>query len=209
MTVFTPLIGRLGNKLFQYCYARAYAEKLGAKLVTPPWEGEELFDIPISNADSGDTVLTGYHQDQDSLIYTRSQVKEWLKFKKPIVPIHAILCHRRVGDYAAAGYVVVSEKSYYDAMRKFYLYNFPHEFVTEENSTQGPLEDFKRLASCSVLFRGNSSFSWWAATLGNGLVYSPVIEGLKGGKEQDCEFVEGNWPRLANLAFTTDLHLAP
>ncbi len=164
--------------------------------------------------------MHGYGQDQDSLIYTRRQVKEWFKLKPEIkdrleaikfLESDPIIAHRRVGDYEKLGYVVVSEKSYRDAYHQFEFEPTPLVFVTEENPTLVSglpdfLPDFWRMMQAKVLFRGNSSFSWWAATLSDARVFSPVIDGLPGG-EQDCEFVEGNWPKFANLSFLTDLHL--
>ncbi len=206
MTVYTPLIGRLGNKLFQYAHARAYCEAGGHQLVTPDWEGRSLFNLSDAIGGSGNITLGGYRQDQASLIYTRAQVKQWMAFREPLTESTEILCHRRVGDYFGAGYVVVSAISYIKAAVRFGFDPGNIEFVTEE-AAQDYLNDFRRLAAAPILFRGNSSFSWWAATLGNGRVFSPVIEGLCGGREQDCEFVEGNWPRLANLELVTDLYL--
>ena len=43
--------------------------------------------------------------------------------------------------------------------------------------------------------------------MGTGQVYSPLIEGLEGGREHDVQFVPGNWTRFSNLHFTTDLYL--
>lgn len=208
MTVFTPLVGRWGNKLFQYCFAKAFAKQKGYQLIIPSWEdGRNMFYLDGITGDTGDIVLTGYAQDQASMIYTREEAKEWLRFRTPIVQSEEILCHRRVGDYFSAGYVVVSHQSYLDAAEQFGFDPKELQFVTEEQNPNGYLQDFRRLTSAKVLFRGNSSFSWWAATLGNSRVFAPIIEGLQGGKEQHCKFVEGNWPRCANLEFVTDLHL--
>ncbi|NJO65433.1 MAG: hypothetical protein HC836_47270 [Richelia sp. RM2_1_2] len=38
-------MGRFGNCLFQYAFARAYAEKYGAVLEVPEWIGEKLFGL--------------------------------------------------------------------------------------------------------------------------------------------------------------------
>jgi hypothetical protein len=61
-----------------------------------------------------------------------------------------------------------------------------------------------------VLFRGNSSMSWWAhaASPVAQRVFSPVITGLAGGVEHDnVPYIEGNSARLAELPGITDLHL--
>jgi hypothetical protein len=170
-------------------------------------------------------VLEGYFQDQSSMIYTRSQAKRWFTIRPEIqgflnqhIKAEPVLCHRRVGDYANLSYVVVSLRSYWDAIVK---YGYPIDqaaFVTEENPGKVPgfpedimfFVDFYRLMQAFALFRGNSSFSWWAATLAskNQKIYSPVIEGKPSG-ERDCEFVEGNHPRFCDLEFVTNLTLKP
>lgn len=225
-TVHAQLIGRFGNQLFQYAMARALAEERGYNFSCPKWIGDQLFDLnepaTASRADSapaGSIVIRDYCQRQECLIYTREQVKRWFTLKPTIKAMldslgmwANVVAHRRVGDYAALGYVVVSMQSYIDAMEKFNCYGA--FFVTEESPSHPSafpdmpfLPDFYRLMSAKVIFRGNSSFSWWSATLSDAQIYSPVIEGLEGGKEQDCRFVLGNWPRLANLPYISDLHL--
>lgn len=218
--------------MFTYCYGRALAEKRGLTFSCPPWIGDKIFDLnePPSSlrcgADDADAiVITDYCQNQDSLIYTRKQVRDWFRFKPEIqakldtIPTTAeIVAHRRVGDYPDLGYVVVSYGSYISAMVEFGYGNVKDReltFVTEEEPLRHPdftgdlafLPDFYQLMKAKVLFRGNSSFSWWAATLSDAEVYAPVVAGLVGGKEQDCQFVKGNWPRFCDLPFITDLHL--
>jgi hypothetical protein len=72
------------------------------------------------------------------------------------------------------------------------------------------LPAFYRMMTAMVHFRANSTFSWWAATLGHALVYAPVIKGMTGGKpDQYCKtFVQGNWPVMADCPQNSDLHLA-
>lgn len=213
--------------MFQYAYARAYSEHVGLPLSTPPWIGESIFQLPplLWWTDKGvepspESILNGYFQDQASLIYTRAQVKEWFKFRPEIehalsvLPREPLLAHRRIGDYAAAGYVVVSTASYLEACEEFGLDQSQLRFVTEENPTEiglppemSFLPDFYRMMKCHTLLRGNSTFSWWSATLGDCRVFSPIIEGVKGGCEQDVKFTSGNWPRFCNLEFVTNLHL--
>lgn len=204
--------------MFQYAFARANSEITGLRLTTDRWIGEEIFDLPdhVPHEPSKAHLPVDYRQNQESLIYTRSQVKNWFKLKPEIeerLQEHnskgLVLAHRRTGDYGRLGYVVVSEESYHKAagLNGYRIY----DILTEEKAVMDHrsfIVDFYRMMTCSVLFRGNSTFSWWAATLGNSRVFSPVIEGLEGGKEQECEFVEGNYPRFADLPFVTDLHLS-
>ncbi len=62
------------------------------------------------------------------------------------------------------------------------------------------LDDFLKLYFARTIFRANSSFSWWAATLSpTAKVFSPVIDqphiyGVDGMKEITVDFVEGNHP---------------
>lgn len=62
------------------------------------------------------------------------------------------------------------------------------------------LDDFLKLYFARTIFRANSSFSWWAATLSpTAKVFSPVIDrkhiyGIDGMEEIDVDFVEGNHP---------------
>jgi len=217
MTVFTPLIGRFGNQMFQYAHARAYANQNGHTLVTPKWMGQQLFDLPPQEIGNlGDETISDYCQSQSHLIYSRQEARQWFRFKPELAsraPKLPCVAHRRAGDYERLGYVVVSKKSYLEAAKQFSLPD--SEFITEECPHQiggVPTEpnwiaDFLLMARAEILLRGNSTFSWWAATLSNARVFSPIIEGKPGGKEHDCEFTEGNWPRFCDLYFVTDLHL--
>lgn len=227
-------MGRFGNCAFQYCFMRAYAEKHNLAFRTDPWDGEAIFDIqherpteefPVKDENTlvdGETGFTyrSYSQQQKCLIYTRADVRRWLKFKPHIedalgiLKPEELLAHRRVGDYPGYMFPTLSERSYRIACREFGLDESSLKFVTEETQTllPGPwpefLPDFWRLSHCKTLLRGNSSFSWWATTLGHGEVFSPVIEGQPGGVERDYPFVRGNHPRFNSAAFLTDLHLA-
>lgn len=175
-------------------------------------------------------VFRGYAQTQFCAShYSKRQAQAWFRFKQEIIdriggrdgknadPHPFILAHRRVGDYKGYGYVQVSEESYDQACEDFCLSPGRLIFVTEEKPFEHPwfsdwapfLPDFFRMVRAPVLLRGNSTFSWLAALIGNGLVLAPVIDGLEGGKEHHCKFVAGNHPRLANLDFTETLYVAP
>jgi hypothetical protein len=221
-TLFTPLIGRFGNANFQFCHARKRAELEGATLCTPPWIGERIFDIPEACRDQDGEHIGGYAQNQESLIYSRRDVLQWLRLRPEIqakldtfVPQGEIVAHVRRGDYRDLGYPLVSASSYLKAAERFGLDSYAVRVITEERPLTHPdftgdlsfLPDFYRLLKAKVLFRANSSFSWWAGTLSEAQVYAPVIDGKPGGVESDCDFVAGNWPKLANLPVCTDLHL--
>lgn len=217
MTYTSSLIGRWGNQLFQYAALRAEAERDQLPFVTPAWIGDEIFNLPRHEAQGEVKKLGGYRQDQASLIYTRAQVREWFKLRPEIVdrltavPSLELLAHRRVGDYSALGYPVVSVESYHAACEQFDYDWKELRFVREEDpitidGLPGWLPDFHRMMNARVLFRGNSSFSFWAAALSYAEVYSPLVDGLGSGVHE-VEFVRGNHPRFCSLPFVTDLHL--
>jgi hypothetical protein len=62
------------------------------------------------------------------------------------------------------------------------------------------LDDFLKLYFARTIFRANSAFSWWAATLSpTAKVFSPVLDkrhiyGVDGMEEITVDFVEGNHP---------------
>lgn len=230
-------MGRFGNQLFQYAFARAYCSQHGYELRCDEWDGEKIFDLGechriresfpdrYSELDApldsprGDIELHGYFQHQRALIYTRSQAKEWFKWRPethfPSLPHPLLAAHHRVGDYLGYGYPVISEKSIRRAMDHILVNDIM--WIEEEHPHNSPmaalpwLGDFIAMVKALVLFRANSSFSWWAATLSpHQLTFSPIIDGLEGGKEHhNIPFVLGNHPRLSSHHFTTDLHLAP
>jgi hypothetical protein len=235
--------GRFGNQLFQYCFAKAYAERHGAILQIPQgWVGEEIFEIreqyidrtlpqmPLDYIPDGqcNIDLFGYFQNQDSLnFYSKTKAKEWLKFKYEIAfeaqcvasfnPYIAL--HFRRGDYKQLINVlcIPTKKSYYEAVQKYFPNTEINIFDVSDDLISPPsqlpkhlafLVDFFILMNSTILFRANSSFSWWAAELGNmDKVYSPIVRGKLG--YQDCEFVEGNHPVMVSHPGPnqTDLYL--
>lgn len=210
------MMGRFGNQLFQYAHARALAEREGLELRTDPWIGQEIFEgVNEGKRVPGEKTISGYFQTQGDLIYTRSQVRQWFTFKASVLveldrPPAPLLAHIREGDYSGAGFVVVARESYWRACDRF---NLPsdHLVFVEEPAAHGPgpdfVVDFLRLMRAATILRGNSTYSWWAATLGDGRIFSPVIENTNGDNPRLCEFVEGNWPRIAMLPGVSDLHL--
>jgi hypothetical protein len=181
-----------------------------------------------------DLEFRGYAQMQICADhYTKRQAQAWLKLRPEIETGCAnaviadcdgiedrIVCHRRVGDYIGYGYPVVSPASYRKAAERFGLHwESRHlSILTEEEPTPhtgflpddlGFMADFYRMMVAPTLLRANSSFSWLAALLGDGLVLSPIVDGLEGGKQHDCAFVAGNHPRFApHLDFVTDLYVS-
>jgi hypothetical protein len=226
--------GRWGNSLFQYCFARTYAERVGARLETPSWLGQTLFglsDPDIScvlpqlheSAISGSPAdwvpnvdLVGWFQVRRLMACgSHREARKWLAFKpewlarfpKPF-PEYAA-CHLRQGDFfTSAGdpYCLIGEESYLRAVKKFVPINCPVIVVEEDGAKPRSdlpadlqfLPDFLVLMQADILFRANSTFSWWAAELGTcRTVYSPVVGTLTG--HHDVEFVLGNAEQHVNL----------
>lgn len=224
--------GRFGNQLFQYAIARAYAERIGARLQTPAWIGEEIFAgvhaspmegrLPRYHHDQipdgrTDIDLYGYFQFHDAVqLLSRAKLKEWFRLKpeveekwKPQVKCGSYCAwHLRLEDYVSDAhfhktYASVRTTSYLRAMHTNGI-DLPLITVSAD-FTRGWLTDFMLCRDADVLFRANSTFSWWAGVLGTGRVFSPVIDDRVGW--QDVEFIEGNWPRFVNLPNVTDLYL--
>lgn len=183
-----------------------------------------------------DIDLNGYFQHQVFLdFYSRRQVREWFRLKpewelamRGVKMLSAYgwdkkqaysAMHLRRGDYTNDPafqklYCTVSEQSYEKAKDKF---NLPKPVIVIYDGWKEPvsalkstglewLVDFLALKNASHLLRSNSTFAWWAATLGNGRVYSPVV-GNKVGL-QTVPFVEGNHPNTAGIfPNQSDLHL--
>lgn len=215
-------IGRFGNQMFQYASARGFAEAEGFGFAAPEWMGEQVFDLQDERPHTHEDMITwnaGYGQSQVDITYTRSQVKEWFKFKPEVdkkmswalKPNEAV--HLRRGDYQSLGYVCVSIQSYFDAVNNFgYKASQNRRWFSEAypftvDGLPDWLPDFYLMTKAQTIFRANSTYSWWAATLSDAKVYSPIVTGKEGGRVQDCEFVEGNWPKFADLPCCTDLHL--
>lgn len=218
------LIGRFGNQCFQYCYARKLAEQQGRELHTNAWAGQKIFQLNDAPLDGSEEMLPDhYRQDQDSLIYTREDARRWFAWREEVaekmttIPSMSVVGHRRRGDFPSLGYPVVGLSALISAIVAHGFGEHIPTWVSEETPHEhegftGELSfvtDFRLMCNAKYLFRSNSSFSWWAATLGNGRVFSPIIDGLQGGIEHDdVPFVEGNHPKLADLPGITDLHLS-
>lgn len=235
-TAYLPIIGRLGNILFQVAHGLAWCEQNGYTLAMHPWVGDRIFTLPqIADARAikpdlvwGERLL----QEQEDIIYTRKQVREWFTFKPQVLqrlsairPVDLLFDVRHGQDILDAGLVHLSIESYARAAHdRGYPVNEAYWEIYPDNPTRLPSFDgddtscglgvsevsipaFYRLMTAKVHFRAPSTFSWWAATLGNATVYSPVIRNICGGvTNQHCgEWVHGNWPAAA--ASHSDWHI--
>lgn len=232
--------GRFGNQLFQYAFARGYAESVGATLETPWWVGKSLFNLddpmpskslPSLGLDEHpngrvDIDLHGYFQRSDFYkFYTLSNLRQWFnvaqfwrdQFPKPDKRVVAL--HIRRGDYLttfAHIFCTIGIEAYYKAMEDAGYDPKKAVHVREDRPCNYPMPglefmaDFMTLYNADVLFRANSTFSWWAATLGHcgEDIYSPVVEGMNGAKNE-VPFVKGNWPRCVSMDSVHDYHIKP
>jgi hypothetical protein len=269
----------LGNRMFQYAFARSYAERHGFELHSTPCILQKIFQIddppdtdnfPLVAGDHsrngipwgvGDRDgeynirLTGQRQHQEELTYTRSDAKRWFKLRPDMeelvknVPSMEVVANLRRGDYAYAcnPFVVVSEESYLracdqygiDRSKVYFLNGEMHYRIAEipvdrpwvnlndveqgktgNNGRLDFLPDLVLMMRAKILLRSNSTFAWWAATLGdNERVFSPDIRGITPSgpipgtqyrAPQLVPFVEGNhMPMAWGWPFLSELHLKP
>jgi hypothetical protein len=252
------LIEGFFNRVSQYAFARAYAEKHGCQLQTNRWMGQKVFlidDPPIEkplpvreeyeiDKWMGETGIriTGWAQHQRALLYGQADVKRWFTFRPEIlellkpVPHFPIAAHLRRGDYLGHNnFITISETSYLEACDRFGVDRNALKFICEEypiivpgfepsekDHTRGGdeaitglgfLPDFYALMQADILFRANSSFSYWAGVLGNHKrIFSPDLKGVsKTGERplyQAVPFVEGNHMPIGLFdEFHSELHL--
>lgn len=214
--------GRWGNQLFQYAFARGYAERLGAVLEVPgDWVGRELLEVgegPIRGVlpeysgaeEKRDVDLVGFFQAPWCLrTYSREKARRWLRIKPELVRAYrcnrGVVAHLRRGDFVKEDMPVVKIGSYLRCLGELGI-GFEEVFWVEEGGHRGPswrtgfLGDFLMMMKAEVLLRANSSFSWWAATLGEAQVYSPKV-GVGDTGWVDATFVNDNGSRIGNFPF--------
>jgi hypothetical protein len=159
--------------------------------------------------------LLGYYQNTEYLKHLSiSWLKKLFTFRDewkqrfPKKDEYYIAAHIRRGDYAGYSHIfaLIQEESYINACRKFGLDETKIVWVREDKPTIEPdldsqgigfLPDFMKIVNANVILRANSTFSWWAGTLSEAKIYSPVIGDARGVCNVD--YVEGNWPRIANF----------
>lgn len=171
--------------------------------------------------------LNGYFQFQPWLdILSRAELKRWFQLDskwKPFLPeiSNYLALHLRRGDSVNHPlYCVVSVSAYLEALAQYQLPADNLIWIQQEKPISIPefehaglsfLADFICLMQASIILRANSTFSWWAATLSDADIYSPVVEALTG--EQVVPFVPGNHPKCAHTRNTgvtlSDLYLPP
>jgi hypothetical protein len=217
-------MGRFGNQLFQYAFAKSYANKYNCTLEIPAdWPGRGYFGIsdPVLESPLPKTELDlvdfgeinidlyGFFQHQKFLdIMDPDEVRSWFrfddyftnKFTKPTD--FYVAAHMRLGDYIGGEkYCTISKECYTNICAEFGYNASDLIYVTEDKRQPGDtgdmgfIYDFMLLMNSDVLFRSNSTFGWWAAFLGDcDMVYSPVVQDKAGQHGVCVDFVEGNHP---------------
>lgn len=222
--------------LFAYAYAKKHGmtfeceEWIGERIWDlPPYGRPSTRCFPRVNEltiTPTDCEYRGYAQMQSCMIYTKREAQSWLHFNRGIEKLcieadyphrpPRIVCHFRRGDYFGYGYPVVAKEGYLAALDKFGFEFGDTAFLSDDfPSRHGALPDdlsfvadFHRMVKAPTLLRANSSFSWLAGLLSNGIVLSPRIDGLAGGIEHSVKFEVGNHCKLSDHDFCTDLHVA-
>jgi hypothetical protein len=189
--------GRFGNQLFQYAFARSYAQKYNCDLEIPKdWDGRKFFPevkedeisspLPPTEVDTFEHGVTnvdirGYFQNTKSLsLMNREQVRSWFKFSDDILSKfkkpreYYVAIHMRLGDYRTNPNVCIpSQSSYLNFAKSIGVDENDIIWVTEETQTEGDdgtlgfLYDFMLMVNSDILIRSPSTFSWWAGELKN------------------------------------------
>lgn len=175
-------------------------------------------------------------------LYSLKDLMFWLRPRKEVITTvreyiyqrvgskDFITVHKRRGDYIskyADKYAIITDASFNRGVRMakdhlaFHRNILDPEIIelTEENpapdinSIPGWIIDFFMMAYSSAVVRSNSTYSLWGGIYClnyGGTVFSPVVENNVGW--YDAQFIEGNWPRCADVlnhpsSRLTDLHL--
>lgn len=172
-----------------------------------------------------DIRIGGYFQSQNWVaMMSRAELKRWFTVLPQwldAVPKRQgpyIAAHLRKGDYLNnPQFCNVSRDSYLECVHRYELGDEmvwvdqaePLRTRETDDARLYDLPDFIRLMRADVILRANSTFSWWAATLSDARVFSPVVNDLVG--PNDVPFVPGNHPRFGDAGrlgvVVTDLHL--
>ena len=194
---------------------------IGQKIfkLDPNEEGQIDPDVsPIADlaeAPKGESVrIGGFCQHGRHLIYSKQDALRYFKFQPWVlemataIPRYEVAAHVRWGDFVGHnGFIAITMSSYDRAAEQFGIDPKKIRFICVDNPIEVPsaapkdcptwLPDFMALCQADILFRGPSTFSWWAGALGeHSRIFSPDQNGRpwQGGHRgfQDVPFVEGN-----------------
>lgn len=159
-------MGRFGNQIFQYLFARAYAEKYDAILEIPTWVGQKIFKntehpkpsikLPTTKTNLVEwgkinIDLGGYFQRKEFIdILSETKIRSWLQFQDrwekffPKEAAFSVVAHLRRGDYISKfsnEYCEISKESYLQACNKFSIPKENIRWVSEETQIKDPRLD--------------------------------------------------------------------
>ena len=226
---FTQLgnFGRFGNQIFQYLFARAYAEKYDAILELPSWIGEKIFKnvkhnsiskrlprTPIDKVAFGEVNidLYGYFQKKEFIsILSETKIREWLQFQDRWIEMFSImrsplLAHLRRGDYETYQniFAIITKKSYYKACDD---YNLSKESLVWKSEKLQVM--WRGIEDClgflpdffQMMFAENLLRSNSTFSFWAGFFNkNRVFSPIVVGRTGYCDvdFVEGNWSSIVN-----------
>ena len=146
--------------MFQYAFARTYAEKYNCTLEIPSWVGEKVFKnvshppiskrlkrTPLDKVSFGEVNidLLGYFQKQEFInILSEAKLREWFtiqdKWFEYFINLKSYaIAHLRRGDYQtlyAKVFCIVSKESYQKAFEKFNVRAHDVYWKTEETQVK-------------------------------------------------------------------------
>ncbi len=182
MIPYHKIFGRLGNQMFQGAYIFAQHKR------------GKIEDI--------------YMQDPEYFEGFEDEIRDL--YGKDIGHIDRVAVHVRRGDYVRNPfYVDLTRTAYYENAlaqfkgEKFLIFSDDREFCEEYfdgedyefDEHEGDIDALNTMASCKGIIIANSSFSWWAAFLGdkNKKVVAPM-EWYTDGEERTK--LPDEWIRL-------------
>lgn len=220
--------GRFGNQIFQYLFARAYAEQHDATLEIPHWIGEKIFKDVAHPTPSKmlptleelpedgrvDINFHGYCQGGKFLSYlSESKIREWLQFEDKWVEMFSVMgslaiAHLRRGDYQSKWkdvFCVISKNSYLNACNKFGIEKASLSWKSEEMQVKWRYvdEDLIFLPDFFDMINAKHLFranSTFSFWAGF-FNKNKVYSPLVENKVGECDvdFVEGNWPKIVSI----------
>ncbi len=152
--------GRFGNQLFQYAFARSYAEKYDATLEISNWIGQKIFNNVSHPKPSRELIKTkldqvpfgkvninlfGYFQNKNFYnIMNAKHIREWFTIKDEWKELYQeykqfIVAHIRKGDYVTQyknRYHYIDKDSFVRACECYKLEANKLVFLSEENPTK-------------------------------------------------------------------------
>lgn len=188
-------LGRFGNQLSEYIFARRYSESIGARLETPPWIGQKVFEgindpppsrhlpsLRYEELPSGRTNINlhGIFQSKEAqVIWNRADAKRIYRFRPSVIadwvqPVYPfVVAHLRRGDYCLMtnGWQVIVKHAFESAIRKEGYELEKVTWVSDKHpgvyarTSLDDIKDFVKLCRADVLFMSNLCTFSWWAAL--------------------------------------------